>query len=217
MTLPAQPNKSLIDGLACLQELAAAGEPVGGRELARRLGTEPTRAHRLVKTLTHLGFVEQLPDKRFVAGRGMHVLSAQSLYGSGLVRAAASVLERFREDSLCVVVGVLWRQHVCYLIFRRPGMSIADSIGANRPFAAKDSSIGRLLSANSSPRHVYVPRSQSRSEDSLAVAIGHPAVAGLAFSGGIAKSEVDSRCQQLLSLAADISQRISDYNNPESD
>jgi hypothetical protein len=42
--LPAQPNQSLIDGLECFQAVVAAGRPVGGRELARTLGVEPTAA-----------------------------------------------------------------------------------------------------------------------------------------------------------------------------
>ena len=34
-TLGAQPNQSLIDGMATLQALATSAEPIGCRELAR--------------------------------------------------------------------------------------------------------------------------------------------------------------------------------------
>jgi len=56
--MPAQPNLSLINGLTCLQELIASPSLVGSRELARRLGLEPTRVNRLLGTLAQLGLAE---------------------------------------------------------------------------------------------------------------------------------------------------------------
>jgi len=90
--LPAQPNQSLIDGLACLQQLASEREPVGGRELARDLGLEPTRVHRLLRTLAHLGLAQQDAQRRYRPGPGIHVLAAQAMFGSGLLRRALPVL-----------------------------------------------------------------------------------------------------------------------------
>src|SRR5258706_11898625 len=112
--LPAQPNQSLIDGLTVLQALAVSTEPVGGRALARELGLEATRVNRLLKTLAYLGMARQTPKRKYLPGPAMHVLSAQSLFGSGLIRRALPVLENLQQSGHVVALGVLWRGPVCY-------------------------------------------------------------------------------------------------------
>lgn len=145
--LPAQPNQSLIDGLACLQALAVASGPVGVRELARRLGLETTRVHRLVKTLAHLGIAQQQADRRYAPGPGMHVLSAQSLLASGLIRRAIPMLASLNPLGHRVALGVLWRGQVCYLYHGGPGVEPAESLGRVGLFPAVRSSIGLVLLA----------------------------------------------------------------------
>src|SRR5262245_29763060 len=102
--LPAQPNQSLIDGLACLQALASSSEAVGNRELARALGLEPTRVNRLLKTLAHLGLAEQDAQRRYRPGPAIHVLAAQSLFGSKLIRRAIGPLEELHRFGLIVAL-----------------------------------------------------------------------------------------------------------------
>lgn len=147
MPLPAQPNQSLIDGLACLGELAGSDAPVGSREIARRLGIEPTRANRLLKTLAHLGIAEQTPDRRYHAGPGMHMLSAQALHGSGLLRRALPVLQSLHHLGHLVAMGVLWRDKTCYLYHASPGMTQALAVGSAGPYPAGRSGIGLALLA----------------------------------------------------------------------
>lgn len=148
MTSPAaQPNQSLIDGLAVLQGLAVANEPVGSREMARRLGLEPTRVNRLLKTLAALGLARQEPDRRYVPGPGMHVLSVQALYGSGLVRRAMPILAELHQTGLTVALGVLWRAKVCYLFHATPGRSPAEGWSATGLFPAHHSAVGLPLLA----------------------------------------------------------------------
>ena len=120
--LPAQPNQSLIDGVRCLQAVATAGVPIGGRELARRLEMEPTRANRLLKTLAAQGFLHQDGDRKYQPGAGMHVLAAQSLHGSGMLQRALPVLARLRRrrPALIVALGVLWHDQVSYLYHADP-------------------------------------------------------------------------------------------------
>lgn len=143
--LPAQPNQSLIDGLACLQALAGAGQAVGSRELARRLGLEPTRANRLLKTLAHLGIARQAPDKRYAPGPAMHVLAAQAMFGSGLLRRAMEPLESLRRFNLSVAMGVLWRDQVSYLYHGGPNTKPSDALGRVGLFPATRSSLGMVL------------------------------------------------------------------------
>lgn len=154
MSLPAQPNQSLIDGLAALQDLAGRGRPMGGRELARELGLEPTRVNRLLKTLAHLGMLEQTPDRKYHPGPGIHVLAAQSLFGSGLLRRALPHLESLHRHGCIVALGVLWRDQVSYLYHAAPGMPAAEALGRVSVFPATRSGIGMALLADRPVRNI---------------------------------------------------------------
>jgi DNA-binding IclR family transcriptional regulator len=145
--LPAQPNQSLIDGLACLQALASSGKPVGSREMARQLGMEPTRVNRLLKTLAALGIAQQNADKQYIPGAGMHVLAAQAMFGSGLMRRALVRLEDLHRFKLSVAMGVLWRDQVAYLYHANPGMKSSEALGRVGLFPATRSGIGMALLA----------------------------------------------------------------------
>jgi DNA-binding IclR family transcriptional regulator len=151
---PAQPNRSLIDGIACLQALATSGAPAGVCDLARRLGLETTRAHRLLKTLAHLGFARQTPQRKYGPGPAMHVLSAQSLFASGLIRRALDPLKALRRHGLIVALGMLWREHVCYLYHAMPGMTPGEALGRLGLYPAPRSSIGMVLTSRLSGEEI---------------------------------------------------------------
>jgi len=153
--LPAQPNKSLIDGLACLQAIASSSTPIGVRELARFLGLETTRVNRLLMTLAHLGMVQQTSNRKYISGPGIHVLSAQSLYGSGLLRRSLPHLDRIMEECECAVaLGVLWRREVAYLYHNNPARTRFSPIGGHDLYPAEQSVIGQLLLAYLPPETV---------------------------------------------------------------
>ncbi|HEY0332429.1 MAG TPA: helix-turn-helix domain-containing protein [Stenotrophomonas sp.] len=143
----AQPNQSLIDGIVTLQALATAPEPVGCRELARRLDANPTRVNRLLKTLAYMGIVRQTADRKYTAGPGMHVLAAQSLFASGLIRRALPVLESVRRFGHTVAMGVLWNDSVSYLFHAPPGIEAARGLGRIGLLPATTSGIGIVLLA----------------------------------------------------------------------
>jgi len=217
--LPAQPNQSLVDGLACLQALASASENVGVHELARQLGLEPTRVHRLLKTLAHLGIAEQDERKKYRPGPGLHVLAAQSLHGSGLLRRAFGPLEQLQAHKELVALGVLWRDKVSYLYHWRPGLTSAEALGRRDLFDASRSSIGLVLLAamtDDAVRELYrdkpIPGFTGITEllkrlrgvrqagfarveiapgaaDSIAVPLGTPAHAAIAVSGQFSSTE----------------------------
>jgi len=154
--LPAQPNKSLIDGLACLQTLAMNGGPIGVRALARKMKLEPTRVHRLLKTLAFLGVAQQTDSGEYEPGPGMHVLSAQSLFGSGLFLRAIKPLEELhsRWAPCTVAMGVLWRLNVCYLFHASPHASTAEALGRLHVTPVTGSSMGMALLSASPEDHV---------------------------------------------------------------
>ncbi len=147
MPLPAQPNQSLIHGMACLQTVTSAGEPLGSREVARRMNIEPTRANRLLGTLCHLGLLERTASRKYRPGPGIHVLSALSLRGSGLLGSALPHLQRLTGNDLIVSLGVLWEQHVCYLVRAEPGVRPENALGAHEPVPAFKSILGLALMA----------------------------------------------------------------------
>ena len=147
MNAPAQPNQSLIDGLACLQTLAAATEPVGCLAMARQLNLEPTRVNRLLRTLAHLGLAEQDHRRKYRPGPGIHVLAAQAMFGSGLLQRALSVLDSLRSHGLTVAMGVLWRLQVAYLYHAGPDTPVGEALGRTKLFPAERSAIGCVLLA----------------------------------------------------------------------
>ena len=143
--LGAQPNQGLIDGIATLQALATAPEPVGCRELARRIGLDPTKVNRLLKTLTYLGIARQTSNRKYTSGPGMHVLAAQSLFASGLMRRALPLLENLRRFGHTVALGVLWNDSVSYLFHAPPGIEASRGLGRIGLLPASISGIGLIL------------------------------------------------------------------------
>jgi DNA-binding IclR family transcriptional regulator len=199
--MPAQLNHSLIRGIICLQWIASAGQPVGSRELARRLGLDHTRVHRSLSTLAHLGLIEQTQDRKYRPGPALHVISAQSMKGSGLLPAALPHLMELRAEGFTVAVGVLWRGQVCYLYHQRPWQPMEAAIGMHELYPADKSSLGIALLASSSfedwpespesdlseavahvHRQGYAVRRYVNGEVSIGVPIGQPPLAGLAVS-----------------------------------
>lgn len=231
---PAQPNQSLVNGLDCLLFLASSPHPVGGRELARSLGMEPTRVNRLLGTLAYVGLAEQTPERKYFAGPGLHVLAAMSLRGSRLLGTA---LPHLRDLSVRlgkgVALGVLWRRHVCYL-FHGNGKDLAAAIAGQDLFPAEDSSIGRVLLA-ALPKDTVEERYSGEEYDltalselfpqlakwrsqgwaegiggspSLAVPVGIPPLAAIAVVGGSDNSEQDLLIGLLKETAAKITKEL---------
>ena len=152
--LGAQPNQGLIDGIATLQALATSPEPVGCRELARRIGLDPTKVNRLLKTLTYLGIARQTANRKYTSGPGMHVLAAQSLFASGLIRRALPLLESLRRFGHTVALGVLWNDNVSYLFHAPPGIEASRGLGRIGLLPATISGIGMVLLSELGDAHV---------------------------------------------------------------
>lgn len=143
----AQPNQSLIDGIRTLQALAVSAEPVGCRALARQLELDVTKVNRLLRTLAHLGIARQTVARKYTAGPGMHVLAAQSLFASGLIRRSLPALERLRRFGHTVAMGVLWNESVSYLYHAPPGIDSTRALARIGVLPASSSGIGLALLA----------------------------------------------------------------------
>jgi DNA-binding IclR family transcriptional regulator len=104
--------------------------------------------NRLLRTLGHLGFVRQDARRKYLVGPSIHVLSAQALFGSGLLRAALPALEALGRHQLIVALGVLWRDQVAYLYHALPGMRVSEALGRVGLYPATRSGIGMPLLAS---------------------------------------------------------------------
>ncbi|KZL01273.1 MULTISPECIES: helix-turn-helix domain-containing protein [unclassified Pseudovibrio] len=151
---PAQSNKSISDGFIVLQALASAYRPMGGRELARLLDMETTRVNRLLKTLASMDILQQTNQRKYEPGPGMHVLAAQSLHASSLLRHSMNALETLTSTGLIVALGVLWRDQVAYLYHRTPGMSAGDALGRIGSRPATMTGVGMALLADKSDEEI---------------------------------------------------------------
>jgi hypothetical protein len=199
---PAQPNQSLIHGIGCLQTVIASSAPIGSREVSRRLGMEHTRVNRHLKTFVSLGILQQMVDKSYVPGPGIHVLAAQSLRASGLLKAALPVIRNLVQGELSVALGVLWEKNVCYLYHGKPGIHFDAGISSMDLFPAERSSIGMILSAPSKDEFAF--NNEGNGKGSVAVRVGNPALAGLAFAGNIVESDLSQLVSILQKAAEDI-------------
>ena len=215
---PAQPVKGLMDGLTVLQALAVADGPVSGAHLARTLDLEKTRVNRILKTLAYQGIAYQTPDRKYTSGAGMHVLAAQSLFGSGLIQRALPYLEIMGGKEHVVALGVLWVTTVTYLYHRLPGMGHYEALGRLALYPATESSVGMVLLAGKSDTEILMLydnceiagyghdpdrlladindiRKQGYShvtvhDHSVAVAVGSPAYAAIAISGAMDEEDI---------------------------
>ena len=143
--MSSQPNKSIIDGISCLQALASSDQPIGVRELARQLDLQPMKANRVLMTLMAMGLVTQDKKKAYMPGPGIHVLAAQAIHGSSLLSKALPVIEAHLPCDYIISVGVLWRDKVSYLIHAEPNKTFSQSIIHNHLYDASKSTIGLLL------------------------------------------------------------------------
>lgn len=204
--LPAQKVNGLIDGIAVLQELAMSQEPASGKVIAENLGMPSVRVNRLLKTLAYLGLTHRNASRKYSVGPGMHILAAQSMAASGLLKRAIPYLKLLRESNMVVALGVLWKDQVCYLFHNSGKGEFSEGFGQMPLYPALDSSIGLALLADMSTEAVEqhigsnkvnkellaklhqikkqeYASIQHQDHISLAVTIGKPAYAAIAVSG----------------------------------
>ncbi len=234
---PQQPNRSLIDGLLVLQTLTVAAKPMGSRQLGRELGLESTRVNRLAKTLAGLGFLQQNADRKYLVGPGVHLLAAQGLHASGLLRAALPELEALQRFRFTVSLGVVWRSQVSYLYHWHPGMTSAEAVGMSDVFPAATSGIGHALLAHLSDEEIramhpdfpesvlpqiektrergwaYLCRSKKPLSATLSVAVGQFPYAAVSFAGPLDATARDTLIPELIAAAQRIDASQQEYQN----
>lgn len=229
---PAQPNNSLINGIECLQRVVNAGEPIGSREVARRMKLTHTRVNRLLGTLAYMGLLERDAERKYRPGPALHALAAQSMMASRLLPSALPSLLKLRGEGYTVALGTLWEGKVCFLFHERPWQSVEEGILRHELWPAQLTSLGVALLAKQTGDHrnLETPPAAASARllpgheveqtvafarehgyavlrfvgdvTSIGVAIGEPPIAGLAVSGHHLGQEFVPQIAQKLHEAA---------------
>jgi len=129
---PKQPNRSLIEGMRVLQYVMNNPDPSRVVDIARDLNLEQTRAHRLLRTLTALGYLRHVQGRKYLGGPAVPILASQAMHSSGFVQHALPVLTALlKKSKLLVACGLFWERTVTYLFHARPGSKIEQAIAGH--------------------------------------------------------------------------------------
>ena len=118
-----------------LQTVAASGQPLGVRELARRTDLSPATVLRLVRTLDAIGMVHRLPDGQVVLGDGVHSIAGDGSPALGADRfrpILSRIVELFDEAATAAIDegdNTLFLAHVA----PRSAVQVADVEGDRWP------------------------------------------------------------------------------------
>lgn len=218
-----RPNNSVINGLTCLQILTSRNKPTGCRELAREINEDPAVVSRLLGTLEMMGMAEKTSERKYRPGPALYILAAQSLRGSKLLPATLPVMDDFLRDGFGISVGILWQNQICFLVHARPEQKLITGIGAYDLQPAIESSAGIAMLARQAkkswPRKAKPAISEAFTngygklifpggETSLGMAVGNPAVAGLAISKIFKNDAACMKALERLKSAADAVTRL---------
>lgn len=138
---------SLERGLAVLEVLKDSDEPVGVREIARRLDLSAPAIQRLLNTLTDQGYVDQAPDtRRYRIGHGVLALAQHVLRKDRLIGLAEPELQALAaEGCFNAFLGVRRDASGLYLLAvqSRSPIVIRSSAGERMPLHS--TALGKAL------------------------------------------------------------------------
>jgi IclR family acetate operon transcriptional repressor len=167
---PGAPSAPLERAFRVLQELVAAPEPIGVRELGRRCGLPSSTASRIVAQLVALGFVERGPDGRVAPGSAMATLQ---------IDTEVRPLLRDRLRPLLVDLAVRFGEHAALSVDDGAAVTYPAQIRSDHPVSAPDVADARH------PFHLVAPGLLCMahwSSDRLADYLGQPLTAATARS-----------------------------------
>jgi DNA-binding IclR family transcriptional regulator len=113
---PSGENQSVARALSILELMAEAAEPLGVREIARRLRLPPSNVQRLIKTLTRTGYLEQADTTlRYTIGYRAFQVGNAFVGQNSLVTAVMPELFALADEHITGFLGVLRDRSVVYL------------------------------------------------------------------------------------------------------
>jgi DNA-binding IclR family transcriptional regulator len=109
-------NQSVTRALGILDLLAGVSEPLGVREIARRMRLPPSNIQRLVKTLANAGYLEQTdPTLRYTIGYRAFQVGSAFVAQNSLFSAVMPELYMLADNHITGFLGVLRDRSVVYL------------------------------------------------------------------------------------------------------
>lgn len=169
-------NQSVTRALGILNLLAGVSEPLGVREIARRMRLPPSNIQRLVKTLAKAGYLEQADATlRYTIGYRAFQVGNAFVAQNSLFSAVMPELYGLADNHITGFLGVLRDRSVVYLatvqsegpiaITHRPGSQThlhSTAMGKALLAEMPDDEVRRLLGEGP------LPRVTSRTKESLA-------------------------------------------------
>lgn len=106
VSAPTTGVQSLVRGFELLEAIGEMGGEAGLSELAARTGLAPGTAHRIVRTLVDLGYLRQLPSRRYTLGARLLRLgdTASALLGRWATPVLAELVEQIGETANLAVL-----------------------------------------------------------------------------------------------------------------
>ena len=140
-------NQSLDRGLAILDLLDRAAEPIGIREIARELKLSPTIVQRLANTLSQSGFIEQvLETRRYKLGYRAMLLGGAMRSEDRLMASADKELRLLADKHLLNgYLGVLRDNKVVYLHTVQSSGPVVVRISVGSQVNAHSTALGKAL------------------------------------------------------------------------
>ncbi len=173
-----QANKSILTGFTILEEVLVSGEPIGSREISRRLSIEHSKVNRILSTLVVSGMLQKTEDRKYFSGPALHIFTALSLHHSKIITHSLPVLKEFQKEGATVALGTLWRDVVVYLLHANPQKDLALTT-ADHENHPKDKSIIGLLLQEEDKQSICMEREDSK-EVACAARLGSLSSVGIA-------------------------------------
>jgi DNA-binding IclR family transcriptional regulator len=153
---PAATHRSLERGLAALELVAAAAQPLPLSEIARRLGLHRSTAHHLLQTLVAQGWLAQQEDSRnYVLTSRVYRLTGRKWSVQQLGEIAQPLLERLSTLTGEGTSVAAWSDGMVRIAAKRESdgpVRVVQDVGAVRPVYC--TAVGKALAAWLPPAEV---------------------------------------------------------------
>lgn len=162
MSRTRQPEKdSFYIGLRVLEYLVAGRSSKGVSQIASALNAPVSSTHDILKLLTHLGFVSQVPEThRYEATTGMFRLIHRFASEFGIIPHVREPMRESIERLQCTLYLCRWWQGETHVVFAQGPLTSTSSLGGHH--SAHLSSAAKVLLARLDPSHweEYAPDSE---------------------------------------------------------
>ena len=142
-------SQSLERGIAVLELLDRQRQPLGVREIGRRLDLSPTIVQRLLRTLCDAGYVMQDPaSQKYGLGYRTLSLGASLVSQDNLITAAMPPLRRLADEAeLNAFLGVLTGRALIYVLSLQSGGPITIRVAPGSAACLHATAMGKAILA----------------------------------------------------------------------